>query len=120
MEQSTLGCQLDGADVPDSDSTVGCYRDLTFKAYGQDGSEVSWLTGKVYDFGQNRFDISYEANPSPEPRTAVMKVFYTGDGDYEIQSYTFTAEGKSESITIGNPAEEPVYMLTVTQPGSAQ
>jgi len=120
QEWGWYGCQLDGADVPDSDSTVGCYRDLTFKAYGQDGSEVSWLTGKVYDFGQNRFDISYEANPSPEPRTAVMKVFYTGDGDYEIQSYTFTAEGKSESITIGNPAEEPVYMLTVTQPGSAQ
>lgn len=111
------GCTLDGVDVNPDINECGCYTDLTFRAYDQDGNEVRWLTGKV-GTGNNRFEITYEENRTEIPRTAVLKVFYNGGRNYTVQTVKYINEAQYQTLTLQDPEKEPVYTLTVTQPGA--
>lgn len=111
------GCTLDGADVNPDVNECGCYTDLTFQAYDQEGNEVQWLSGTV-GAGNNRFVINYEENLTGNPRTAVLKVFYTGGGNYTVQTVKYINDTQYQTLTLQDPEKEPVYTLTVTQPGA--
>ncbi|HIS23066.1 MAG TPA: hypothetical protein IAC09_06480 [Candidatus Cryptobacteroides intestinipullorum] len=117
------GCRLNGADIGDTRNDP-CYSALTFKAFGPDGQEVSWLSavcGRLDSPGEmNGFTISYSANTSAEPRTATLKAYYTGEGDYTISTTRHTSAEETETLILEDPATEPVYELIVTQPGAAE
>lgn len=108
---------MNGANVEDNDTEVGCYSDLIFKAFDESGDEVEWLGGKV-GFPQNRFVISYQANESAEPRTATIKVYYAGGKDYVVTALRHISAKETDTVVISDPAVEPVYELIVTQPGA--
>lgn len=117
------GCTLNGANVTDTRNDP-CYSALTFKAFDQDGGEVSWLSaecGRIDSPSEmNGFTISYTANTSAEPRTAVLRAYYTGGGDYIISTTRHISATETATLILDNPETEPVYELIVTQPGAAE
>lgn len=111
------GCTLNGVDVSDSDTQVGCYSDLTFIAYDSEGNVVDWLSGAT---NKNRMSFTCAPNESTESRYAELHVFYTGGKDYEVKTHWFTSPSTYEERTLTDPATEPIYVLRVTQEGAAQ
>ena len=113
------GCTLNGTDVNMYDTSenggVGCYSDLDFRAYDEEGQEVFWLDGVIKN---NEFDFTYQANESAEPRTATIKVYYAGGKDYVVTALRHISADETDTVVISDPAVEPVYELIVTQPGT--